>query len=75
VESGSSDSDAVEPTLCGLYEIVYEEIDVGQRWANRAQPLGLEIGPAPRALEELARRQGLPEDAEVESRWMILALH
>ena len=36
MESGSSDSDAVEPTLCGLYEIVYEDVDVGQRWVNRA---------------------------------------
>jgi len=33
VESGSSDSDAVEPTLCGFYKIVYEDVDVGQRWA------------------------------------------
>ena len=35
---------------------------------------GWETDQAPKGLEELARRQGLPEDAEVES-WMILTLH
>ena len=36
---------------------------------------GWETDQAPKALEELARRQILLVDAEVESRWTILTLH
>jgi len=39
------------------------------------QILGWETGQVPKALAELAKRQGLLEDAEVESCWMIPALH
>ena len=60
VESGSSDSDAVEPTLRGLdkcrHRLAVDEEDQLRGW---------ETDQAPKGLEELARRQGLPEDAEV----------